>query len=370
MKHIWLKRAIPVILAAALLMTGFVAGTTTQPAAAQDEPVLRTNYENIFADIYQTVSPSVVSINILARRETDNPLLDDDLLQGGGTGFVYSTDGMVVTNAHVVDEAEEIAVYFIDGTIARAQVVGLDRDSDIAVIQVTDVPPNRLFPVTFGDSSALVVGQATLAIGSPFGEDWTLTSGIVSALNRSIRGLSTFSTGDVIQTDTAINPGNSGGPLLNLDGEVIGVNTQILSSSRSNSGIGFAVPSNLVQRVVIDILEDGTVDYSYVGIQGGNMTLDVIEEFELPNNLRGAVINAVVPGSPADDAGFENPSQNGIDVITAINGDPIDSMDDLLGYLAANTRPGDTVNVSMFRVDGPVSLPLTLGARPSAIESE
>ncbi len=361
----WIKRFTLVALAFSLLSVGFAVGVNNTATVTAQEDEFRTQYERIFSDIYEEVAPSVVSIVILARGNSDNPLLEDELLRGGGTGFVYDKQGHLITNAHVVDQAEEIAVYFFDGTIARAEVIGADRDSDIAVIRVSDVPEDRLLPITFGDSAALAVGQATLAIGSPFGENWTMTSGIVSALNRSIRGLSTFSTGAVIQTDTAINPGNSGGPLLNLDGEVIGVNTQILSSTRSSSGVGFAVPSNLVQRVVIELIDEGAVNYSYVGIQGSDVSLEEIETFDLPNNVRGAVVQAVVPGSPAADAGLENPDRNGVDIITAINGDPIANMDALLAYLAGNTTPGDTVQVSLLRNGEPTELSLTLGQRPN-----
>ena len=363
----WLKRISILLATVAVLVAGL---GTASPVAAQDTgdgELLRTNYERIFADVYRTVAPSVVSVNILSRAEGANPLFEDQ--RGGGTGFVYDTDGRLVTNAHVVDSADEIAVYFLDGTIARAEIIGLDRDSDIAVIQVEDVPSERLIPVEFGDSGRLIVGQAVLAIGSPFGEDWTLTSGIVSAVNRSIRGLSDFSTGDVIQTDTAINPGNSGGPLLNLDGQVVGVNTQILSASRSSSGVGFAVPSNLVQRVIISLIEDGEVEYSYLGIAGADMRLEEIENYSLPNNLQGAVVSAVVDGSPADAAGLRNPTNNSIDVIIGIDGTPITSMDDLLAYLAGNTRPGDTVIMQVNRGGQAVELTLTLENRPTTGQS-
>ncbi|MEO0561149.1 MAG: trypsin-like peptidase domain-containing protein [Chloroflexota bacterium] len=363
------KRILTVVLGAALVFGGYLVGTTqsTDAVAAQDG--LRTEYERLFSGVFESVSPSVVSINVLSRGDTDNPFQDEeDFFSGGGTGFVYDKVGHLVTNAHVVDGAEEIAVYFRDGTIAAAEVVALDFDSDIAVILVSDVPEERLLPVTFGDSGALTVGQATLAIGSPFGEEWTLTSGIVSALNRSIRSLGDFSTGAVIQTDTAINPGNSGGPLLNLDGEVIGVNTQILSATRSSSGVGFAVPSNLVQRVAAALIENGEVDYSYMGISGQDNFLGLIEDYNLPNNLQGAVVSSVQPGSPASDAGLRNPTNTTLDVITAIDGADIGSMDDLLAYLSSNTQPGDTVTMTVFRDGDTVALPITLGARPEQVE--
>ena len=347
-----------------LLMTAMllVLAAVHVPAFGQDP--FRTDYEPIFVDIYGRVAPSVVSINVLARSASDSPLFDDSLLQGGGTGFVYDQAGHIITNNHVVDGADEIVVYFLDGTIARATVVGVDPDSDIAVIEVTGVPPERLLPVNFGNSAQLRVGQGVLAIGSPFGEDWTLTSGIISAVNRSIRGLAYFSTGAVIQTDASIKPGNSGGPLLNLQGQVIGVNSQILSATRSNSGIGFAVPSNLVQRVVREIIEVGRVEYSYMGISGGDMSIEIVEQFSLPNNLRGAVVNSVVPASPAASAGLRNPSSRNVDIIVAIDGAPIHNMDDLLAYLAENTRPNVTVNLTVYREGNSVNVPMTLGARP------
>ena len=185
-----------------------------------------------------------------------------------GTGFVIDTDGHIVTNNHVVDGADLIEVNFHDGTILEGTVVGLDPDSDIAVLKV-DRPASELQPVTFGDSDSLFIGETTLAIGSPFGQRWTLTTGIVSALGRTIQGLDQYSVGSVIQTDAAINPGNSGGPLLDLDGEVVGMNSQIASQSRSNAGIAFSIPSNLVKRVAQQLIDNGQVNYSYLGISSG-----------------------------------------------------------------------------------------------------
>ncbi len=355
-----LKRLGWLLLAMLLLGIGFVFGSfSPRTVTAQDQ--FLTQYESIFADVYARVAPSVVSITVLGEAGEDL----DQSFAAGGTGFVYDQQGRILTNAHVVADATEIGVYFFDGTVARAEVIGRDLDSDIAVIQVKGVPQERLFPVTLGNSDNLVVGQAVLAIGSPFGEDWTLTSGIISAVNRSIRGLSTFSTGAVIQTDAAINPGNSGGPLLNLYGEVIGVNSQIVSASRSSSGIGFAVPSTLVQRVVTELIETGKVNYSYLGISGGDISLALVEEYDIPNNLQGAVVLEVVPGAPAAQGGLRNPTQRSVDIITAINNSPIEDMDSLLAYLANNTRPNDSVVASVYRNGETMNLTIVVGSRPS-----
>jgi S1-C subfamily serine protease len=324
------------------------------PAFAQSQVDTTT-----FTDIYNRVSPSVVSISVVKVSQSaslDNP----NGQMGGGTGFVIDTEGHIVTNYHVASDAVSIEVTFLDGTLARGEVVGLDDDSDIAVIKVENVPADRLHPVTFGDSNALQVGEAVLAIGSPFGEHWTLTSGIVSALNRTIRGLTDFSIGGVIQTDAAINPGNSGGPLLNMQGQVVGVNSQIVSGSGTNAGIGFAVPSNLTQRVAQALIAQGFVDYSYIGITGGNVSLAHIEAFDLPNNTQGVVVSEAVAGSPAARAGVESmgmivQDENGndvpqsVDIITAIDGQRIRGIEDLISYLAQETQPGDTVTLTILR---------------------
>lgn len=331
-------------------------------------PVLLTDQEKLISDVYTRVSPSVVSINVATSQGG-----------GSGSGFVFDKQGHIVTNFHVVDDAREIVVNFQDGTIIRAEVVGLDPDSDLAVIKV-NLSEDRLFPVTFGSSEDLVVGQTVLALGSPFGERWTLTSGIVSALDRTIRGLNQYSTeqgvssysiGAVIQTDAAINPGNSGGPLLTLEGQVIGVNSQIRTESGSNSGIGFAIPGVLVERVARELIENGVVEYSYIGISGGDVGISEIEDLNLPNNQRGVVIGTVAENGPAARAGLRNETGNSraitsADIILSIDGTPLRGMNDLISYLALNTRPGQTVNLEVLRNGETMTVQVTLGTRSSA----
>jgi len=368
-----------------LLVFGFIVGTMMMQSVATPSvyraPIVQaqqsqprapiTEEEKYFSQIYNQVSPSVVSINVLGQSDQLGAFA------ASGTGFVIDQAGHIVTNNHVVEGASQIEISFLDGTVTRGEVVGLDPDSDLAVLKV-DLPAEDLFPVTFGDSDALFIGETTLAIGSPFGQRWTLTSGIVSALDRTIQGLDQFSVGSVIQTDAAINPGNSGGPLLNLDGQVIGVNAQIApGSGGTNTGIGFAIPSNLVQRVAGQLIADGRVSYSYLGIASGTeITLDLIDALGLPNNIRGVVVVDVTPGGPADQAGLRAPSDftsvdgreipASADIITAIDGQPITSMSGLVTYLASNTSPGQTVNLTVFRDGQEITIPVTLSARPSA----
>ncbi len=361
-----------------LLLAGFAAGTAVVSTLAQTQPTPQTvsltvnqaavplnEIEKVYADVYASVSPSVVAINVVGNFES-----------GSGSGFVIDSDGHIMTNYHVVRGGEQISVNFLDGTIARAELVGIDPASDLAVIQV-DLPADRLQPIVFGNSSELVIGQQVLAIGSPFGQRWTMTSGIVSALERSIDALDTqFSTGGVIQTDASINPGNSGGPLLNLRGELVGINAQILSEERANSGVGFAIPSNLAARVAEELVATGFVDYAYMGISGRSIELIDMEALELPNNTRGVFVSDVLPGTPADEGGLQNPlvienpngsfSLESADIITAIDGTELSGMSALIGYLSANNRPGDVVTLDVLRGGEKLSLAVTLGERPGS----
>lgn len=383
----FVKRSTMAVLVVMIAVFAFYVGTAVFSSAAQeavtwpsvtpqavsyDGAVLES--ERAYANIYNNVGPSVVSINVVAR--TTSGFNGQQQLQAGtGTGFVIDTDGHIVTNTHVVQGAVQVEVSFFDGSIYRGEVVGTDPDSDLAVIKV-DRPAAELHPVALGDSDNLFIGQGVVAMGSPFGEPWTLTTGVISALNRSIDSLGDYQIGSVIQTDAAINPGNSGGPLINMNGEVIGVNAQILSETRSNSGVGFSIPSNLVKRVSSALIENGSVEYSYLGIQGGSVDLSVIEAFNLPNNARGVVVSAVVNGGPASQAGLRGATLSehndgtstlqSADIITAVNGTTVTSMESLIAFLGAETKPGDTVTLTVVRNGNQqLQLPVTLTARPA-----
>lgn len=357
-----------------LLVFGFAAGTAVisgfategvaqiqQPSAVVNPQALAlSETEQRYIKVYDSVSPSVVAISIAS-----------DFGGGSGSGFVIDEQGHIVTNFHVIDGAEEIQVNFLDGTITRAEIIGEDPESDLAVIKV-NLPVERLYPAQFGDSDALVVGQNVVAIGSPFGQNWTLTAGIVSAVDRAIAGFSQFRIGGAIQTDTPINPGNSGGPLLNLDGQVVGVNSQIRSETRSNSGIGFAVPGNLTARVANELIATGEVNYSYIGIQGRDVFLQDSEDLSLPNDLRGVLITNIVGDGPASIAGLQSATvidnttidNSTADIITAIDGENLTSFDSLISFLAKETVPGDTVTLTVYRNGELIDIRLTLADRP------
>jgi S1-C subfamily serine protease len=326
------------------------------PIAAQTVPPLDPD-EELLAELYQRVSPSIVAINIM------EPVAGRFEVFTGGSGFVIDENGHILTNFHVVDALRQdgrIEVNFIDGTITRGNVIGFDADSDLAIVEV-DLPPQQLTPLTFANSDDIVVGQSTIAIGSPFGQNWTMTTGIISALDRTIEGLNNYQVGAVIQTDAAINPGNSGGPLLNLQGEVIGVTSQIISQERSNSGVGFAVPSNLAQRVASALIDRGSVEYAFLGVEAETVTLSDIERLNLANNTRGVVV------SNFSSRRTQSPARQGgvliDDVIVAIDDRPIFSFGALLGYLATSTEPGQTIRVTVLREGQPTDVMVQLGSR-------
>lgn len=342
---------------------GSVSGLSPLPAAAPYQP---TSDELNTAELYQQVTPSVVNISVT----------DGGRQQGTGTGFVVDTDGHIVTNNHVVESASYIEVTFVDGTVIDATLVGRDPEADLAVIRV-DPAAVELHPVTFADSDAVFVGQQAFAIGSPFNQAFTLTTGIVSALDRSLQNENYFSIPELIQTDAAINPGNSGGPLLNHDGHVIGITTAILSGTRSASGVGFAIPSNTVRRIVPYLIENGEFEHSWLGIAGMTLLPAQRRAMELEAGVTGVMVSDVTANSPASRAGLTEATGSvdtpfgrlatGGDIITAIDGSPVTQMSDLISYLDDQTRPGDVVTLSILRDGSPMQVQVTLAPRQDRV---
>lgn len=337
---------------------------------AEDPLTLVEAQEKILTEIYNELLPSVVRIR--ARVVSGEGRLQNV----GGSGFVWDDHTHIVTNHHVVNGADELIVVFANGEQFEAGIIGSDPDSDLAVLglinnDVMATPPNT----PLGDSSEVKPGQMAIAIGSPFGQDFTITTGIISAIGRTIKsGNSQFSIPRVIQTDAPINPGNSGGPLLNKNGDVIGVNTQIISESGSSSGIGFAVPINAAKRVIPELITNGVYHYAWLGIRGTNMTPAIAKEFELPRSTKGTLVLDV--GGPAELAGIRGSeliqdlsgqeSVIGGDIIIGIDDVTINSIEDLLTYLADHKRPGDISFVHLLRSDySKKTLKVTLQKRPA-----
>jgi serine protease Do len=348
------------------------------------------DYETaVLTSIYARVNPSVVNVETLTEAQ-NLPLLpfgqenapegfnlnpDDLVPEGQGSGFVWDQEGYIVTNHHVVRGADRVQVTFYDGTASVAEVIGEDPYSDLAVLKV-DPEGYNLVPVTIGDMDSVQVGMRVAAIGNPFGFEGTLTSGIVSAIGRSIPSDTEFNIPESIQTDAAINPGNSGGPLLNESGEVIGVNAQIRSTERANSGVGFAIPISIVSRVIPGLIAEGSYEHSYIGVRGMTFNPICSEDLGLPKSLRGAYVTEVIAGTPAARGGLRGgtdesgsrllgtcPATAGGDVITAIEGNPVTRFDDLLVYLERYTSPGDTITLTVLRGGEQAQLQVTLGAR-------
>jgi 2-alkenal reductase len=306
--------------------------------------------EQAFIELYEQVSPAVVHINVG---------------NGQGSGFVYDLTGHIVTNNHVVEGAQILEVRFTDGRAVPATIVGTDPSSDLAVIQV-DPAGLALTAVELTDSDALKVGQIVVAIGSPFGLESSMTTGIISALNRSFPE-GTFQVPDIIQTDAAINPGNSGGPLLDLHGRVIGVNSRIESPIRGSTGIGYAIPANIVKAVVPQLIANGAAQHPWMGISGLELTASNAGELGFGSEQRGILVSSVVSGGPAAQAGLQAANNNGLggDVIVAIDNKPITTFDDLLGYIVQYTAVGQTVQLDVLRNGQVLTIPLVLQARPS-----
>jgi len=346
--------------------------------------------EQVVINIYKRINPAVVHIRVTTRVDTeglDLPSIpgmpesphDDFYQEGTGSGFLFDRHGHIVTNNHVVEDAEELQVTFHDGTVLRAEVLGTDPDSDLAVIRVELTSELRsIAPIELGNSDQLQIGQRAIALGNPFGLRGTVTTGIVSALGRSLplgRASAAigarFSIPELIQTDAAINPGNSGGPLLDSQGRVIGINT---AYDPEVYGVGFAVPVNTVRRVIPRLITDGHYPYPWLGISGTDVSLDIVEEMDLPVQ-RGAIVQEVTPDSPADKAGLRGSTGSverfgrelpiGGDVIISIDGQRVEEFEDLLVHLLRNTEVGQRIDLTIIRDGREQVISAELGERPS-----
>jgi S1-C subfamily serine protease len=354
---------------------------TIPPTATPAPPVLPTVPPEAFnaleaqvEAVYAHAAPAVV--NITTRSIAYDIFMQPIPQEGTGSGFLYDDQGHIVTNYHVVENAESVVVTLSDGRSFPADIVGVDPSSDLAVIRIP--AENLPAPLPLADSGQLRVGQFVIAIGSPFGQVGTMTLGVISALERVIQSPDGRFIGEAIQTDAAINPGNSGGPLLDLQGRVIGVNSQIISPSQASAGIGFAVSSNTVRRVVPHLIAEGRYPHPWLGVQVLSLTPEWVQALrqagmEVPVE-KGLLVLSVVRGGPADRAGIRGGTQIvriggyrvpvGGDIITAVNGHPVPTLQELNVYLDSQTRVGDSVEVTIYRGGQEMRVTVTLEERP------
>ncbi|HXV95032.1 MAG TPA: trypsin-like peptidase domain-containing protein [Gaiellaceae bacterium] len=355
--------------AATFAALGSDGGSTTvrQVTVESSQPAASTSESLSVSEVYEKAYESVVEITTTLSQSSP---MGEGQARGQGSGFVFDAQGNIVTNQHVVEGAETVSVRFWDGSTYDATVVGSDPSTDLAVVKV-DAPADMIAPLALGDSTELSVGESVVALGSPFGLEGTLTSGVVSALNREMTSPNNFTISNSIQTDAAINHGNSGGPLLNAAGEVVGVNTQIRSESGGSDGIGFAVPSSTVSSIVPQIIASGSVEHAYLGVGVASLSDSVAAELGVP---AGAMVTEVRQGTPAAEAGLRAASGSamvdgqsyptGGDVITAVDGTAIADGADLQAAVDAK-RPGDTVSITYTRDGASATIQVSLGTRPS-----
>ena len=330
-----------------------------------DENTLPIKRNLTLVELFKKTEQGVVKI--------ETGVADVDDRKPVGSGFVYDILGHTITNAHVIENATKVTVTFLDGNQYNAEIIGADKFTDIAVIKVNE-KPRLLHPLDIGDSSDLLVGEQVAAIGNPFGLSGSMTSGIVSQLGRLMYSPDPgFSIPDVIQTDAAINPGNSGGPLLNMKGEVIGINTAIRSSTGEFTGVGFAVPSNTIKKIVPSLIEEGKYHHPWMGITGIDIDPDLAKIREL-GNAKGFLVVTVIDGHPADDAGLQGVSKTveidgkeypiDGDIIISVDGKEVRKINDLLVHLQREKSVGDEMILGVMRDGDLLHLTLTLGERP------
>jgi S1-C subfamily serine protease len=372
------------VVTAVLLGTGAIDGGKTTTVVQRQTPLSPDTSQAAeqsggltVGDIYKKAGPGVAFIQSTIVQTTPTPfgLPDKQPGEATGSGFVLNDQGYIATNAHVVNGAKDVQVSFGKSTPVPAKVVGKDLSTDLAVIKV-DPSKVKLTPLPLGDSAQLRVGDPVVAIGNPFGFDDTVTTGIVSALGREIQAPNNFSIDHTIQTDAAINPGNSGGPLLDRNGQVVGINSQIATggSGKGSVGIGFAIPIDLAKKVFPSLIKTGRVPHAYIGITTAPLSPTLVRDFNLPAD-KGALVQAVEPGSPAASAGLRAGQTTtstsliaGGDLIVGVDGQPISTPTDIANAIADN-KPGDKVSVEFYRGRNKRTVTVTLADRPAKAPS-
>lgn len=358
-----------------------ISNTSSERVSAQIPPVDNsTNTDSMsLPDLFTKVEKSVVQVT-----EQDN---SNELGSRLGSGFVYDEEGHVITNYHVVvpgsNNNDELQVSFLDGNVYSAELVGFDQFADLAVIKVKNVTSDKLTPLPLANSTNLRIGETVVAIGNPFGLSGSMTVGIVSGLGRllpsnengeNLGTTSSFSIPNIIQTDAAINPGNSGGPLIDTQGRVIGINTAIFSNTGVYSGVGFAIPSNTINKVVQSLIQTGSYRHPYIGIIGVSLTPDLAKQIGL-TQTKGFLVTSITKGSPAEKAdlraGTTTKTLNGRDfdvggdIILKIDNRDVTKIDDILAYLESQKHVGDKIHLTILRDNTIRELDLVLGERPS-----
>jgi S1-C subfamily serine protease len=371
---------VAVAIGAVLLATGAIDSGKTKtvverqaPLSGRSEPAAEKGSGLTVNGIYRKVAPGVAFIQAEVVQKTSNSFGFPEAQRGEatGSGFVLNEQGYIATNAHVIDGARNVQVSFGKGSPTSARIVGRDPSTDLAVIKV-DPSKVKLTPVPLGESDNLQVGDPVVAIGNPLGYDDTVTTGVVSALQRTIKSPSSFTIDHAIQTDAAINPGNSGGPLLDANGRVVGINSQIATSggSKGSVGIGFAIPVDLAKQVFPALIRSGHVEHAYIGVTTSAVPPSLVKQLKLPQSS-GALVQEVAPGSPAAAAGLKAGTTpvagqfvSGGDLIVAVDGKPVKTPEDIAGAIATK-KPGDSVKVDYYRGSSKRSTTVTLGNRPS-----
>ena len=379
----YIGKVIVILIGAAIIVSSssvliFPLQSTMAQQQQQPSSSSSSSKSTSLPDVFKRVENSVVQITTTQSNPNQVIIINGVPATGKstalGSGFVYDNQGHIITNYHVIDGATAADVTFVDGNTYSAKVIGKDPNADLAILQITDnFSEEKVVPLPIANSSNIRTAEPVIAIGNPFGLSGTITTGVISAQGRLLPNPDTgFSIPNTIQTDAAINPGNSGGPLLNIQGQVIGMNTAIFSRTGSYSGIGFAIPSNTIAKEVPLLIKNGTYTHPWLGISGGKITPEIAQNASLPRNYKGVVIGSVQPKSPADKAGLQATTQDMSgsnthigDIITAVDGHPTRQIDDIINYIESHKNVGDNVKLTINRDGKLMNLTATLQARPN-----